>query len=84
MSSSLVGRQIATSSRVQSLISELVAEVSRLEQPITTVRPPNEILVDSAKKAFDEAGKYRGRPLFYPYLGTGAGHGPYVEIEDGK
>ena len=84
MSSSLVGRQIASSSRVQSLISELVAEVSRLEQSITTVRPPSDELKDNAKKAFDEAGKYRGRPLFYPYLGTGAGHGPYVEIEDGS
>jgi hypothetical protein len=81
---SLIGRQIATSSRVQSLISELVSEVGRLEQNIETVRPPVEGLQDSAKKAFDEAGKYRGRPLFYPYLGTGAGHGPYVEIEDGS
>ncbi len=80
----LIGRQIATSSRIQSLITELVSEVARLEQNIETVRPPNEALQESAKKAFDEAGKYRGRPLFYPYLGTGAGHGPYVEIEDGS
>lgn len=84
MTSKLIGRQIATSSRIDSLIKELSQEVSRLEQPISTVRGPDPSLADHAKRAFDEVGKYRGRPLFYPYLGTGAGHGPYVELEDGS
>lgn len=48
------------------------------------VRPPASDLVDGAKKAFEEIAKYRGRPLFYPFLGSGAGHGPYVEVEDGS
>lgn len=82
--SKLIGRQIATSSRIQTLIQELVQEVSRLEQPISSVREADSSLAESAKRAFDEVAKYRGRPLFFPYLGTGAGHGPYVELEDGS
>ncbi len=82
--SSLIGRQIANNDKIQSLMNDIISEVTRLEKPIDGVRGPDPKLVDGAKKAFDEAGKYRGRPLFYPYLGTGAGHGPYVEIEDGS
>ena len=80
----LFGRSIAESAKVQSLISELVSEVSRIEEPITTVRPPQDEYLEAGKRAFDEAGKYRGRPLFYQFVGTGAGRGPYVEIEDGS
>ena len=82
--SKLVGRSIAESSKVTALISQLVEEVSRIEGELTTARPPQEGLLESGKRAFDEAGKYRGRPLFYQFMGTGAGHGPYVENEDGS
>ncbi len=82
--SKLVGRTIAESSKIESLINELVHEVSKLEEGITTARAPQDAHVDNGKKQFDEIGKYRGRPLFYPFLGTGAGRGPYVEVEDGS
>lgn len=82
--SKLVGRAISESPKIQSLIQELVNEVTRLETGLDGVQTPHAELIDGAKKAFDEIGKYRGRPLFYPFLGTGAGHGPYVEVEDGS
>jgi acetylornithine/N-succinyldiaminopimelate aminotransferase len=82
--SKLVGQTLNQSEKINTLVSDLVSEAARIEQEITTVRPARDGLVDVAKKAFDEAGKYRGRPLFYQYLGTGAGRGPYVEIEDGS
>lgn len=82
--SKLIGRQILNSAKIKSSISELLNEVARCEQGIDGVRPPDPALADSSRKAFDEAGKYRGRPLFYPYLGTGSGRGPYVELEDGS
>ncbi|MCM2280295.1 MAG: aminotransferase class III-fold pyridoxal phosphate-dependent enzyme [Bdellovibrionaceae bacterium] len=84
MSSKLVGHEIAASTRIHSLINDLVQEVARLEQPIAEIREPDPARADHAKSALAEIGKYRGRPLVYPYLGTGAGHGPYVELEDGS
>ncbi len=32
----------------------------------------------------DRTGVLRGRPLYHSYIGTGAGRGPYVELEDGS
>ncbi len=32
----------------------------------------------------EETNRVRGRPLFYPFIGTGAGRGVYVESEDGS
>lgn len=82
--SKLVGREIGSSAKVQSLIDDLVGEVTRLEQGLTTIRGPAPDLAERAKQTLDETGKYRGRPLFYPYMGTGAGRGAYVELEDGS
>lgn len=80
----LVGREIAESTRIKTLINELVTEMSQLEKSLSNVRDPVDELVEQGKKLIDEAGKYRGRPLMYQFMGTGAGHGPYVELEDGS
>ena len=82
--SKLVGRAIAESSKINSLLAEVVTEVKRLENGLTQAKPADPERLDSAKKMFDEIAKYRGRPLYFPYLGTGAGNGPYVEVEDGS
>lgn len=82
--SKLAGREIQSSAKIESLINELVKETTAFEKTITTVRDPAPELADHAKKLFDETGKYRGRPLFYSFVGTGAGRGPYVEVEDGS
>lgn len=82
--SKLTGRSIADSPKIQSLISQLVAEVAREEEGLTAVRPPQDASADTAKKIMDETNRVRGRPLFYPFMGTGAGRGVYVESEDGS
>lgn len=81
---SLIGQQIDQSSKVQSLIKDLVQEVSKLNSQITTVHAPRPEYVDSGKRWIEKAGQFRGRPLHYPYIGTGAGRGPFVELEDGS
>jgi 4-aminobutyrate aminotransferase-like enzyme len=82
--SKLIGQTIAESQKIQSLIHELVREVQKTQEGLTTTKPALNELMDSAKKSFDEIAKYRGRPLFFPYIGTGAGHGAYVEVADGS
>lgn len=82
--SKLVGRAIADSPKIQSLISQLTAEIAKEEEALSTIREPDAALAETAKKIMDETNKTRGRPLFYPFVGTGAGHGPYVECVDGS
>jgi 4-aminobutyrate aminotransferase-like enzyme len=82
--SKLAGHRISSSPKIQKLISELVAAVADEERSLETTRSPLAEAMDSGKQAFDEIAKYRGRPLNYQYVGTGAGRGAYVEVEDGS
>lgn len=80
----LAGHRILSSSKIQKMIADLVSAVADEEKALSTVREPQSELVEHGKKVFDEIAKYRGRPLNYQFVGTGAGHGPYVEVEDGS
>ena len=82
--SKLVGRAIAESSKIQSMIKDLAAEVARESETLTTSRDPQGEFADYSKGLIDQTNKVRGRPLFYPYIGTGAGRGAYVEVADGS
>lgn len=80
----LIGHQIQDSSQVQSLVKNLVEEVTKLNHQIDGVRPAHPEHEQNGKSEIDRAGKIRGRPLHYPYVGSGAGRGCYVELEDGS
>lgn len=80
----LVGRQIQNDPVIEGLVSDLVEEVNVHNGALMSVRPPQPHLVEQFKKKMDHLGALRGRPLYHPYIGTGAGHGVYVELEDGS
>ncbi len=81
---SLIGQKIDQSPVIESLVSDLVDEVMVQNSSIDTVRKPQPQLNASAKKKIDHIGVLRGRPLYHNYIGTGAGRGPFVELEDGS
>jgi len=73
---------INKNSDVKSAIKNLVDLSQNLSKDISAVRPAdNQAHFDGLKS---RAGAVRGRPLFYDYVGTGVGHGPYVKLEDGS
>ncbi len=82
--SSLVGHQIQKSETLKTLIDSLVNEVSQINSQIKGAHGPVEAFKEASKQKVDQTGQLRGRPLHYPYIGTGAGRGPYVELEDGS
>jgi len=82
--SSLVGHQIQQSEKIKTMIQDLVNEVTKINSQVSGIRAPLDEFKDSGKQKFDTAGQFRGRPLHYPYMGTGSGRGPYVELEDGS
>ncbi len=45
--------------------------------------PSNELRADYAAEV-DRVSKARGRDLYYPFIGSGAGNGPFVELRDGS
>ncbi|MEQ1878677.1 MAG: aminotransferase class III-fold pyridoxal phosphate-dependent enzyme [Bdellovibrionia bacterium] len=78
------GRNISTSQKIGLLINEITEEVGRLTETLTEPRGPNPEGVKNLEKQLEVAAKVRGRALYFPYIGTGAGRGPYVELEDGS
>lgn len=77
--SSLFGDQ-----RIQQAKKLIIEAVQEHCQKITNVRPP----VPSLKKTYEEAlhslEQKRGMPLWFPFLGSGIGNGPLVELLDGS
>lgn len=82
--SSLVGQQIQQSDKVKSLINDLVGEVTKLNSQLGGIHASQDSMKENSKSKMDAVALTRGRPLHYPYIGTGAGRGPYVELEDGS
>jgi acetylornithine/N-succinyldiaminopimelate aminotransferase len=82
--SSLFGQQVSESDKVQKLVKELVNEVQNINSGIKTIQPGRADFADNSKKWIEKAGAFRGRPLHYPYVGSGSGRGVYVELEDGS
>lgn len=51
---------------------------------ITSIRPPKAEKRQEYAKLLATFEKYRGLPLFYPYIGSGVGNGALVELLDGS
>ncbi|CRX38389.1 aminotransferase class III-fold pyridoxal phosphate-dependent enzyme [Estrella lausannensis] len=67
--------------KAKSLLLEALAdkqkEISSIQPALPELKIPYEQLI----QAF---GNLRGTPLFYPYIGSGIGRGPLVELMDGS
>ena len=63
------------------LILEALAEH---QQHITSVRPPREDMAGEFQTLLDNFGSIRGGNLYFPYVSSGIGNGPFVELKDGS
>lgn len=69
-----------------------VAEAKRLllealddhQKKLSSVRPPLPELYNSYSDLLNEFAKCRGSKLYFPYIGSGIGNGPFVELLDGS
>ncbi|MFO0831791.1 MAG: aminotransferase class III-fold pyridoxal phosphate-dependent enzyme [Phycisphaerales bacterium] len=79
-----VGAQLHSSPAVRDAVNAIVSEVRARSSQITDVRPPDPALKESYESLMARASAVRGKPLLYPYLGSGVGNGPLVELADGS
>jgi acetylornithine/N-succinyldiaminopimelate aminotransferase len=80
----LTGHKIANDPVIEGLVNDLADEVMVINESIEGIRKPQAGLIEENKKRIDLIGAIRGRPLYHNYVGTGAGRGPFVELEDGS
>lgn len=62
----------------------LIERVSHYQKLITSVRPPQSQLIQSYEEILNAFNIIRGGQLYFPYLGSGWGQGPFVELLDGS
>lgn len=79
-----LGQQMQHSPQIRSTLDSLVEQVLGYSQRIKGIQPPQSGLEAQAQQDIQALGNTRSRPLYYNYLGSGLGRGPYVELEDGS
>lgn len=70
--------------RVQQGIALILAALKEQQSSLTHIQSPDPALKDAYTAKLNELGQMRGGKLYYPYLGTGFGAGPLVELLDGS
>jgi len=76
---SLVGdKRVAEGKRL------ILQALSEHQAQIVGIGPPDAALKLTYDATISEFGELRGGPLFFPYLGSGIGNGPLVELADGS
>jgi 4-aminobutyrate aminotransferase-like enzyme len=82
--SATVGGQLHSSPAVDAAIKAIVAEVKAKTAHITDVKPGDPALKEEYEALMARAAAVRGRPLLYPFVGSGAGNRGLVELADGS
>jgi len=62
----------------------ILAAVTDYSSQLSEVRPANPELVGDYKRMLDEFNHLRGGALYFPYISSGLGNGPFVELADGS
>ncbi|MEM7754540.1 MAG: aminotransferase class III-fold pyridoxal phosphate-dependent enzyme [Planctomycetota bacterium] len=81
---STVGSKLLADETIKASIDTIVDRVRAASAEITDVRPPSGDLKQSYDDLLARAAAVKGRPLLYPYLGSGVGNGALVELADGS
>ena len=79
-----IGSQLKHSTAMNALLDQMVSEVAGFSARVTGVRPPDPALTENLQAQVRAVAEVRSRPLYYEYVGSGVGRGPYVELEDGS
>lgn len=69
---------------IDATVDQLVSQQIEVSSQIKGVKEGDSSLTASFDKLLKDYAAVRGRPLFYDYVGTGVGRGPYVELQDGS
>jgi len=80
----LLSYKLCSDKRIEEARQLVEAAVKDAQQKIEGIRPPRAEQKELYEKLLEDFGKIRGGALFYPYIGSGFGKGPFVELLDGS
>lgn len=79
-----VAEELANDPAIAQAKALILESVKRHQQHITSLRAPLPARKLDYEKALASFANFRGGNLWFPYLGSGIGHGPLVELADGS
>lgn len=80
----LLGEQLKQDKRVRKAKALLKTALADYQKGFKGVRPADSKRKDGYRKMLEQCSSLRGGKLYYPYLSTGLGKGPLVELGDGS
>ena len=80
----LVSSRLMADPRIAQAKSLLAAALSEHSSTVSEVRPPNPALVPQYQSALTRLAAARGGAPYFPYIASGVGNGPFVELGDGS
>src|SRR3989338_5617512 len=80
----LLGEKFKTDRRVRQAKRLLSAALKDSRTKLTKIKPADPKLKNRYQKMVDQCSALRGGQLYYPYLSSGLGNGPFVELADGS
>ncbi len=77
---------LLNSPRFKTAKAELLAAIAESSKAVRRIRPASDRpeVREAYQRAVQEFGKSRGRDLYFPFIASGLGSGPYVELQDGS
>ncbi len=67
-----------------SAFENLISSTLKNSEDLNSVKTADPNKLESSQQMYKKYGQVRGRDLFFNYIGSGRGHGPYVELIDGS
>ena len=80
----LLADQLKNDPRLAEAKRLILESVAEHQKTIQSVRPANPELAVSYNQMLEKFGALRNGSLFFPYLSSGFGNGPFVELADGS
>ena len=80
----LLANQLKSDPRLVEAKRLILEAVADHQKTLQSVRPPRSELKESYETMLEKFGSLRNGSLFFPYLSSGIGNGPFVELADGS
>lgn len=75
---------LAGNPAVHEAVETIVRELGEAQATLTGARPAQRELAARFEEYLERTAQVRGKPALYPYIGSGLGNGPLVELADGS
>jgi len=79
-----IGKELLEDKEIDKALDQLIDQIEGHNKKASSINEAQPALKASYAELLDQFSSVRGRPLFYPYVGSGSGTGPYVELADGS